>query len=152
MARTEPKLRPSIAVSDMLLLSKVLESEIVRRIQEGNKGIETLQVAKLKEYVDSFKPTVSVTPDLLAKYMQPASGVGETSALVQALESVNATNSTEYVSCLNDSALTDEQKYDLLLLQPESKYSPEEVEFINLKGFAIKMARMTKANVNEGDL
>lgn len=149
MARIEPKLRPSIAVSEMVLLSKVLDSEIRRRLQAGDKGLETLSIAKLKEYIDSFKPVEVSIPDLLAKY---ASGIETTDTAVATSVDYSQLLQPSQISVLDDSSLTDEQKYDLLLLEDSKKYTPEETAFMNKVGFMIKMQRMSKTNIQEDEL
>ena len=152
MARIEPKLRPSISVSDMSLLSKALDTEIRKRIAEGNKGLETLQVAKLKEYIDSFKPVETTMPDLLAKYTQTSEQITVVAGEIPSVSDLELVNTVQSISVLDDSTLTDEQKYDLLSLEDSKKYTAEEVAFMNNVGFMIKMQRMNKTNVREDEL
>lgn len=149
MIRKEPKLRPSLAVSDMLLLSKVLHEDITTRIKAGNTSAETLNVARLKDYIDSFKPAQIDNMALLSKYMQAPDGTTSGGSVAELQTSME---STQHASCLDNPELTDEQRYDMLVLRGESTFTEREKEFYNINGFQIKMMRMQRATVKTGDL
>src|ERR1700752_2817263 len=106
MSRTEPKLRPSIAVSDMVLLGKVLESDIRRRISVGDRSLETLQVAKLKEYIDSFKPAQIVTHDILARYESGDYGIN--GGVIPSVQDSEVVTNAAPKTVVSDESLTDE--------------------------------------------
>ena len=157
MSRKEPKLRPSLSISDMLLLSKVLGEAIKARVKAGNTGKETLQVAQLKEYVDSFKPAQIDNMSLLAKYMDDPSELDDKPTFnlakdnsIQDLQVIQQTKQHE--CCLDDPELSDEDKYDMLKLRDESTYSEREKVFILNVGTLIMMRRASKKSVNSDDL
>lgn len=157
MSRKEPKLRPSFSVSEMMLLSKVLDQDIKSRVLAGDVSGETLLVAGLKQYVDTFKPSMVDNSALLAMYMQTAQlpvnpellGQSPTAEDIKQLQQTKA-----HESCLDNPELSDEQKYDMLTLRGVETFSERETEFYNLKGFAIKLARLQKSNtiIKEGEL
>lgn len=156
MARKETKLRPSLSWPEISSIIASLELDLASRVQTGNYSPQTMALAQVKNYLDTFKPVELLNVTTLAKYQtMPAHGaqaqMGETST-IPSLDSLPSPGFTEYNSPLDNPDLSDEQKLEAIKLKPESKYSEEEKVFVLNVGTLIMMRRMQNKSVNEGDL
>lgn len=156
MARKETKLRPSLSWLEISSIITSLELDLASRVQVGNYSPQTLALAQIKNYLDTFKPIELLNVATLAKYQtmpvhNTESPVGETS-VIPSIESLPVAGFTEYNSPLDNPNFTDEQKLEAIKLKPESKYTEEEKVFVLNVGTLIMMRRMRNNPVNEGDL
>ena len=137
------KVRPTFSLPELKLLARGMEMLANQHIAAGdfNNPI-LLEMIRLKDYCESFKPAESKSKDsnLLADYIaKQTSSTAVASSDLAVLQPVTT-------------VLTDDQRYDLLTLRDSSKWSDDELAFMNNVGFVIKMRRAGLAPVSEGDL
>lgn len=152
------KVRPTFTITEMSLLARGVGEILAKHIQAGDfNNPVLLQLAKLKEYCESYKPKANENSAnaLLAKYMQQYAGT-QTSEPVAASQLVESEQSilinANEMSVLDNPALTDEQRYDILCLKDESLYSDNEKAFFLNTGTMIKIHRQMGKPVSTGDL
>lgn len=148
-----PKLRPSMTIRDLQLISECLDYRVTSLIQANQAGNPVLlELIKLKQYCESLQPKQSTAEVLLARYMmennlKPSATIGvETSTqdLIQA----------STLSPIHNPDLTDDQRYDLLALRGADERTAEETEWFLSKGTMILFKRngIKAGNVTEDDL
>lgn len=160
MSRKEPKLRPSNSWSELELMCKAADHYIQHCISTQQVTLETLKLAEVKQYFESFKPAQpvdSALAQLLKNYN--AAPVDTTQSVVATESSAEVSTATitigeviQSVSPLDMPDLTNEQKYDMIKLRPESSYTDAENAFILNTGTMIMMKRASIKPVNAGDL
>lgn len=143
MARKEPKLRPSMSWSEISLAVTALDNYIRNAVATSNVNKQTLDMIMIKEYLESFKPTVNIATDeyslvqLLAQYQDSPTSTPAPVSLTEPVPTI---------------PLTDDERYDILKLRKESTYSAEDKVFMLNVGTMIMMKRAMGKPVNEGDL
>lgn len=151
---TQPKLRPSMSVRDLLIIVECLDfrvEELVKAGQTSNPII--LEILKLKVYCDSILPKVNEAAELLAKYMAQNQHIVPGVTDVSVKEQHSAIIKAAVTSPLDNPDLTDEQKLDLLeLRQDNERTEAENIWYLNV-GTLIKMKRQFgKSPVSSSDL
>lgn len=146
MARTEPKLRPSMAWAEIELTVIALDSYIRNAVQTKQVTPQVVSMAQVKAYMESFKPAVvradpSMVEKLLAQY-------GMADQVIAFKEAVAKEQVVEEVPV----ELTDDQRYDVLKLAGEHTYTEDDKVFMLNKGTMIMMQRAMKQTVKSEDL
>lgn len=137
------KVRPTFTLPELRLLAHGMEVVVNQHIAAGDfNNPVLLDMIRLKDYCESFKAPESkqTTSSVLASYI-----ARQTSGTVVPIVGTAVLHATNTV-------LTDDQRYDLLTLRDSSKWSDDELAFMNNVGFVIKMRRAGLAPVSEGDL
>lgn len=157
---TMPKLRPSVTVRDMQLISECLDfriNSLVKGQQAGNPVL--LELVKLRHYCEGFIPKQSAAELMLARLLaeQGMSNselipTSEDSPLPSEQYSGIISNSEQ--SVLDNPNLTDDQRYDLLALRGPKNRTEAEAKWFLETGTLILFKRngIKTSTVNEGDL
>lgn len=155
MVRKESKLRPSLSWSDMEALISSIEFTVRSSVTNQKVTAQTVQLAELQKYFESFKPSTSVSGSsvgaLLARY-------GDVSAVqpapVPVATSINIPIDPEQpaTDVLTDPELTNDQRFDILKLRGEHTWSDVEQAFVLNTGTMIMMRRAGIKSVSESDL
>lgn len=160
MARKEIKLRPSLSWAEIASIITSLELDIASRVQAGNYSPQTLALAQVKNYLDTFKPVELLNVATLAKYQSMPAHSASTAPVEfsnhdvesGAIDLTLTVKVAEYNSPLDNPDLSDEQKLEAIKLKPESKWTEDEKIFVLNVGTLIMMRKLRGTAVNEGDL
>lgn len=147
----QPKLRPSMAWEDVSIAIEALDSYIRNAIVSKAVSIKTVRAAEVKKYLESFKPAPESAihhnsiASLLAEY-------GATQAPV--IESQMQLDSVSKQAELTQepAPLTDDERYDILRLSPESDYTDDDKMFMLTTGTMIMFRRAGVKPVSSEDL
>lgn len=161
MARSETKLRPSISWADMTLAIKALDITIKQAVAANKVKVEHVRMSDLKEYLESFAPTEQVIStksiqSLMLKYgadtvIEPTALESDSVSTPSIADKLQAKVAAQ-IEEIDDTPLTDEQRYDVLKLRDSSTYNEEEVKFMANTGTMIMILRAAKTNVGANDL
>jgi len=136
--------------ADMALAVKAMDSYITSAVQAKNVTKQVMEMAKVKEYLETFKPEETnklseqeTLAKLMAKYGIVPSALNDSASpitpiVIEELE--------------QDVELTDDERYDLLKLKGESSYTEDDKVFMLNTGTMIMMRRARTKPVNEKDL
>lgn len=156
MVKREPKLRPSMSWGEMSLAIKAIDSYVTNAVQTAKVSRQVMEMAKVKEYLESFKPEEKETlseQETLAKLMAKY-GVMATNPQITIVplgeQVVNTAGTIEESNELEE--LTDDERYDILKLAGESSYNEDDKIFMLNKGTMIMMMRAGMKKVDVGDL
>ena len=145
MAR-EAKVRPTFSVRELDLMAQALEYKVNAHIQAKDYSNPIiLDCNRLITYCRSFGAVESAEQQLakyIAAFQAANGGVNVNFPLVPA----------EGNTDIEPLKLTDDQRYDLLKLRPESTYSDEDKVFMLNTGTLIMMRRAGVTSVSEDDL
>ena len=152
---SEPKLRPSMSVRQLTLISESIDFRVTELVKAGQTNNPILlELLQLKTYCDSLQPKQTNAQALLAQYLQQNSQCNSVTAhSAQAAQPASvAIIESSTISPLDQPDLTDEQRLDLLELRKDSERTEREnIWYLNV-GTLIKMQRMQRKPVTTNDL
>lgn len=170
-----PKVRPTLSLRDLAIIANTLDAKIRADIDSGNPNHSlALDMMRIKQYLDTFQPKTNNAEALLAAYLK-ASHAAQTgqapssqsatidpmileAAVNQISDNVPVMTTEEILTApstspIDNPALTDDQRYDLLALVPDKKRTPAETKWFLEKGTLILFRRNgINGLVSEGDL
>lgn len=147
MTYKEPKLRPSITWSDIQLTIEALDFTIRSAVQAKQVTLKTAKQATVKAYLESLKPaayTANQDADPMAALIAAYGSMPDMPSM--------QTTVSEELETRQAEQLTDDQRYDMLVLRDSSSYTKEEEEFMCNIGTPIMIKRAMKQRVKTEDL
>jgi hypothetical protein len=146
----EPKVRPSMSIQDLQVITQALEFKISAHIKAGDyNNPAVLRMSRIKAYCEGFCTAGETPEQLVARYLAQQNITNISPMVAKTL-----TNDIEISDAtgVQQTDLTDEQKYDLLKLRPASTYTDEENAFFLNTGTMIEIKRMSNKPVSDKDL